>query len=72
MLLSLVFGYSKLVGAFVVSGHKSAYGAHRYQLSISNVKGARRLPVWKDSLDFIVLDTDDGRPLVAGAGIEPT
>ena len=46
MLLSLVFGYSKLVGAFVVSGHKSAYGAHRYQLSISNVKGARRLPVW--------------------------
>ena len=27
--------------------------------------------MWKDSLDFIVLDTDDGRPLDAGAGIEP-
>ena len=30
--------------------------------------------MWKDSLDFIVfivLDTDDGRPLVAGTGIEP-
>ena len=27
--------------------------------------------MWKEGLDFAVLDTDDGLPLVAGTGIEP-